>query len=125
MPGYKKGVAIKLSKNFKTTEFDCRCSSCSTTLINSDLVSHLQKIRNHFKKPVVINSGYRCASHNRRVGGARYSQHLFGNAADIVVKGVKPSEVAAYCETLGVNGIGRYRTFTHIDVRGYKARWNG
>ena len=124
MAGYKKGVSIQLSKNFKSTEFDCKCGKgCNITLIDSKLVTQLQKIRNHFNKPVVINSGFRCASHNRRVGGASSSQHLYGRAADIVVKGVKPSIVADYCETLGFGGIGRYSTFTHVDTRGKKARW--
>jgi uncharacterized protein YcbK (DUF882 family) len=59
------------------------------------------------------------------VGGARGSQHLYGRAADIVVKGVKPSVVADYCEAIGMGGIGRYTTFTHIDVRDKKARWQG
>jgi putative chitinase len=33
--------------------------------------------------PIIINSGFRCESVNRRVGGVRNSQHLIGQAADI------------------------------------------
>lgn len=126
MAGYKKGKAIQLSKNFKSTEFDCNCKYyCSTTLIDKELVVHLQNIRDHFGKPVVINSGYRCTIHNKAVGGAAKSQHTLGRAADIVVKGVEPREVAKYAESIGLDGIGRYSTFTHVDTRGYRARWNG
>jgi uncharacterized protein YcbK (DUF882 family) len=48
-------------------------------------------------------------------------------AADIVVKGVTPREVAAYANTLMpyTGGIGIYNTFTHVDVRTAKSRWNG
>jgi uncharacterized protein YcbK (DUF882 family) len=126
LSGYTKRNVIQVSKNFKSTEFDCKCKGyCSITLIDSKLVHCLQQIREHFNSPVIINSGFRCARHNRDVGGARGSQHLYGRAADIVVKGVKPSVVADYCEAIGMGGIGRYTTFTHIDVRDKKARWQG
>ena len=124
MAVYKKGNAIKLSNNFKTTEMDCKGTNCcSHTLIDKQLVIFLQKIRNHFNKPIVINSGYRCAVHNNRVGGARYSKHIQGKAADIAVKGVKPKEVAKYCESIGIKGIGLYETFVHIDTRSKKSFW--
>jgi uncharacterized protein YcbK (DUF882 family) len=61
------------------------------------------------------------------VGGETFSQHQYGTAADIVVTGVAPKKVAAFVETLlpGKGGIGIYPTFTHIDVRQKKSRWNG
>lgn len=126
MAEYRKGKTIRLSKNFKSTEFDCKGSKCcAMTLIDSLLVAYLQRIRNHFNKPIVINSGYRCAPHNRKVGGARASRHLQGKAADIVVKGIAPKEVAKYAESIGVRGIGLYSTFVHIDTRSSKAFWRG
>lgn len=75
---------------------------------------------------MVINSGYRCAVHNRAVGGARQSQHLLGNAADIVVANAAPDEVAVVSEKIGFFGLGSYNGFTHVDVRlGKNARWVG
>jgi len=52
---------------------------------------------------------------------------MMGIAADIVVKGVSPNDVAAYAELLmpDKGGIGLYRTFVHIDVRHQKTRWHG
>lgn len=121
---YSKGKAVKLADNFKSTEFDCKGRGCcSYTLVDEKLVKHLQQIRNHFAAPVVINSGYRCFKHNNAVKGAAKSQHMKGKAADIVVKGVSPRQVAAYAEKIGADGIGTYATFTHIDTRGYAARW--
>ena len=127
----KKGVAVKLSAHFNSTEFDCHGSGCcSQTLINEQLIEYLEKIREHFGKPITITSAYRCPTHNRNVGGATGSRHSKGDAADIVVSGVAPREVAKYAESIGVLGIGLYETsadgfFTHIDTRDYKSFWYG
>ena len=116
----------KLSTNFRVKEFACTDGS-DPIFIDSDLVNVLQKIRKHFGKSVTITSAYRTPPKNKAVGGQAYSQHLYGRAADIKVKGVTPKKVAAYAETLLKNkgGIGIYSTFTHIDTRSTKARWKG
>ena len=121
---YKKTDKKQLSKNFNLSEFACKGSGCcSTVKVDSTLVDYLQKIRDHFGKPVTINSGYRCATHNKRVGGATGSYHTKGQATDIVVSGVKPTEVAKYAESIGILGIGLYDTFVHIDTRTKKSFW--
>lgn len=117
-------------KHFKRSEFKCKCGKyCNGFPVepDEDLVELLEKIRNHFNAPVTIKSGVRCATHNKNVGGASSSQHVKGTAADIKVKGVAPKKVVAYAETLlpGTGGIGTYSTFTHVDVRKTKSRWNG
>lgn len=127
---YTKGKGDKLSKNFTVAEMACKGTSCcSTVKVDTDLVTYLQKIRDHFGKPVTINSGYRCDAHNKAVGGASGSLHTKGQAADISVKDVKPAEVAKYAESIGVLGIGLYEgkdgNFVHIDTRTSKAFWYG
>lgn len=118
--------AKQLSANFKVREFACQDGS-DPIFIAPALVEVLQKIRSHFQSPVTVSSGYRTPGHNKKVDGAAYSQHLYGAAADIQVKGVSPEKVAAFAETLleGTGGIGVYRTFTHIDVREKRSRWKG
>ena len=123
MSTYNKGEAVQLSKNFKSTEFDCRCSKCKKTTIDLELVKILQKMRTHFRKPILINSGYRCSYHNTRVGGSPNSKHRTGQAADIQIKGVQPLEIAKYAEYIGVQGIGLYDTFVHVDTRLKKSFW--
>ena len=126
-----KDGLTKVSDHFKVKEFACSDGS-DPVFIAPALVDVLEKIRSHFGKPVHINSGYRTVTKNKAVGGATYSQHLFGTAADITVGDEKtgvvtPKTVAAYAETIltGTGGIGIYKSFTHIDVRKVKSRWNG
>ena len=99
----------KLSANFTVAEFACKDGS-DPVFVDSSLAALLQKIRDHFGRPVVITSGYRTAAHNRSVGGAAYSQHLYGRAADIRVQGIPVEQLAAYAETClpGTGGIGRW-----------------
>lgn len=115
-----------LSKHFSRHEFACKCG-CGFDAINTSLVILLETVREKLGAPVTIASGCRCEKRNRQVGGARFSQHTLGTAADIQVKGVEPDVVAAFLETMlpSSHGIGRYKTFTHIDVRGKKSRWDG
>lgn len=121
---YVKTSTAKLSDNFRVKEFACKGKNCCTNVkIDGKLVKYLQKIRNHFGKTLTINSGYRCAKHNKAVGGSSGSYHTKGQAADIVVKGVKPAEVAKYAESIGIKGIGLYDTFVHIDTRTTKFFW--
>ena len=120
----KKDGNKKITNNFVIREFACYDGS-DTVKIDSKLAALLQDIRTHFGKPVTINSAYRTASHNARVGGASNSYHLYGKAADISVSGVSPREVAKYAESLGVKGIGLYdnQGFVHVDTRTSKYFW--
>jgi uncharacterized protein YcbK (DUF882 family) len=114
---------IKVSENFKLSEFQCKCG-CQTVKLHSELLRRLQAIRTETGRPVVINSGYRCPAHNRTVGGASGSQHLHGKAADIVIKGLSIAEQRKICEKhFADGGIGYAATYTHVDVRGTRARW--
>lgn len=121
------------SRNFSDHEFRCKCRlraphlpECSQVLPPDALIDVLQDVRDHFGEPVQIHSGHRCKNYNKFVGGAKKSQHVKATAADITVKGHSPNEVQEYL--LGryptTYGIGRYNTFTHVDVRGYMARWD-
>ncbi len=112
-------------KYFKRKEFACKCG-CGLDTVDFELASILDSLREHFNSPVLVDSGCRCSSQNARIGGAKSSQHLLGRAADIKVEGHSPDEVADYLDQLYPNfyGIGRYNTWTHIDSRDSKARWD-
>lgn len=56
-------------------------------------INILQPLRTHLGKSIMVTSGYRCERLNKRVKGARNSQHLFGQAADIKVVGMTTNEI--------------------------------
>ena len=118
----------KLSTNFTVKEFACKDGS-DAVLVAPRLVMVLQSIRSHFGTAVTINSGYRTPKYNAKVGGVAHSQHCYGTAADITVRGQTPAEVAAYARELMPDwgGVGVYsqKGFTHIDTREVRADWNG
>ena len=123
-----KDGAKKLSTNFTVKEFACSDGS-DAVLVAPRLVMVLQSIRSRFGQPVTINSAYRTPQKNAAVGGAAQSQHCYGTAADIVVKGVAPAKVAACARELMPDwgGVGIYarQGFTHVDVRETRADWTG
>lgn len=113
---YQSDGETSLSTNFKVKEFRCK-DGTDTILIDSTLVSYLQSIRDWAGASVTINSGYRTASYNESIGGAKNSYHVKGQAADIVVSGKTPLEVARKAEDLSMKGIIKYSSFVHVDTR--------
>lgn len=119
----------RLSANFEVREFRCKDGS-DPIFVDSELVKLLQQIRDHFGKAVNINSAFRTASHNaKQKESSKYSQHLYGKAADIWISGVSVDTLADYAEKLlgDSGGVGRYyaKSFVHVDVRAEKSRWKG
>lgn len=128
-----------ITKNFSASEFTCKCP-CKVDGVKHELVHKLQQLVDEIEDAYggrrvkcVITSGFRCAEHNRRVGGSKNSRHVKGDAADTkwyVLNDydnwdrIEPIEVAQRADAL-FDGIGTYSTFTHLDTRGYKARWSG
>lgn len=53
----------------------------------------LEPVRNYYKKPVIVTSGYRSKKLNSAIGGSKTSDHCFGYAADFTVQGVSNLEV--------------------------------
>ena len=108
----------KVGQHFKVKEFACKDGS-QVVFIDSHLVSILDILRNQVGKPVYINSGYRTPTRNKAVGGAKYSYHMRGMAADIRVDGMSPKELANKLIKIVPDecGIIVYKNWVHFDVR--------
>lgn len=93
---------MKLSENLTLAEV-IRSESAKRFQINNNptaehlenlklLATHIfQPMRDHFGVPIHISSGYRGLALNKRIGGARNSQHSTGQALDIDMQGTKVS----------------------------------
>ena len=117
---------------FTREEFKCKCGGlyCDgyPAEIDMNMVKIADEIRARIGKPISINSGLRCKTHNDNVGGVSNSQHLLGNAADLgCPNGCTPAQMAAIAEKIMGNtgGIGTCSWGMHIDTRSTKSRWNG
>lgn len=106
-----------ISKNFKVKEFACKDGSDVVKIDCSFVQDKLQKLRDYFKLPMTITSGYRTESYNKKVGGAKNSYHMKGMAFDVQISGVKPQQIAKAAEELGILGIIEYYNFVHVDSR--------
>lgn len=116
--------STKISANFTVREFACKDGS-DTILIDDALVKLLQQIRTWAGAAVKINSAYRTEAYNKKVGGTSGSRHVKGQAADIVVTGKTPAQVARFAQAIGAGGVGLYTAsrFVHVDTRTVKYYW--
>lgn len=121
---FTKGVKVQITKSFSSLEMDCQCKlpTCTKTLINLEHMNKLQELRDKWGS-IKINSGYRCPEHNKNIGGEAKSIHMQGSATDIIVLSKAPNDVQEALKDWN-GGLGRYKTFTHLDSRGSKARWD-
>ena len=118
----------KISAHFDRQEFACQCGKCPQSqdpTVDVKLIGILEELRRHFNTPITVTSGVRCKPHNASVGGSAFSKHLEGKASDVIVKGVHSHKVYNYLfeRYPDLYGFGKYDTFTHIDSRRLKARW--
>lgn len=83
---------LPISKDFYWYEFTCSDGTIVPVELRGNVErlvwEVLQPLRNALGKPITITSGYRTPAYNRRVGGARNSQHMKGLAADIKIEGI-------------------------------------
>ena len=123
---------MKLTNNFNLSEFQCKCGCKMPAFVKEnvkELAENLQALRDVVGR-IDLTNAYRCKEHNADVGGSTNSQHIKGKAADIKSNTLSPSEIASITDDLmksekfKLGGIGIYNTFTHVDIRGYKARWS-
>ncbi|HEY9888825.1 MAG TPA: D-Ala-D-Ala carboxypeptidase family metallohydrolase [Candidatus Obscuribacterales bacterium] len=76
-------------------------------------------------RPITVTSWYRDPATNLRVGGTSHSRHIHGDAVNFVVADYAPNDVYAQLDPWwgARGGLATATQFTHIDARGYRARW--
>jgi hypothetical protein len=76
----------------------------------------LDPLREKIGQPIFVTSGYRNHAMNRRVGGADASQHLNGEAADIISPGMSSQQIAEAAREFRPYKIITYRERSHVHV---------
>jgi uncharacterized protein YcbK (DUF882 family) len=116
---FAKKSNIQLTPNFNSDEFDCHCGKNHQNMISKELIYCLQTLRDIIQKPIKINSAYRCQEYNDSINGSsKKSNHIKGIAVDISVSGISHEDLRIYAAMAGFGGVGKYKNFTHLDIRG-------
>lgn len=98
---------------------------CATAIV---LCQFAQKARDHFKRPVIITSGYRPAKINAQVGGSSRSEHLYDasdtGAIDFYLDGMSVRELQNWADKQWPYslGYGAPKGFIHLGMRPGKPR---
>ena len=80
-------------------------------------IESLQAVREASGGSITVNSGYRNVAYNAGVGGAEYSRHMYGDAADIRSSVLSLTALAELCEDFGAGFTKLYETHVHCDWR--------
>ena len=121
---YKYGDTTIISPHFKACEFQCKCAGKHDFLIDDELIEKLELLITALGcSSAHVSSGFRCAAHDKAVGGSGTGQHTRGKAADVIYydQAGKPIDSTLVCcaaEDIGFRGIARINgTSTHTDTR--------
>ena len=126
--GYNNFFEImKLTKNFNLEEFACKDGTAVPERFYDnckELAENLQVLRDSLGVPLVVLSGFRTVTHNKKIGGAPASFHLTASAADIKASIIPAYEI--YMRILKLmeegkmkkGGLKCYPTWVHYDIRG-------
>jgi hypothetical protein len=126
-----RGGNRQIAKNFTEKELYSHsidaplCFNLSDTTING-----LQTIRDWFNTPIIVTSTLRTPTGNALAGGVSNSRHLTGDAIDFDFQNNADVHLKEFYEQMrckgelyrklreqGINGMGIYDSFIHIDDR--------
>lgn len=115
----------QMRPNWHGKELRCKCGECQG-FVNAEALDALQRLRELHGKPLGLTSAYRCPAYNRKVGGARQSQHMLGQAFDIPWPSrsiTRRTQFVEIAREVGFRGFGYYASFVHIDTRARGTTW--
>lgn len=130
---YSSTDKTQLTEHFNVSEFKCKCGGTHNTFISKKLVEMLEKLYAKLDcSKIIVNSGYRCSTHDKNVGGTGSGQHTKGTAADVVCYAkdgsiISSKTVSCVSQDLGFTGIANITSdyqAIHLDVRS-GSKWYG
>ena len=117
--------------NFESHEFDSPDKPGSGKAgMDETFMRRLQMLRNLYRKPLHVTSGFRTAAYNQQIGGAASSMHLAGKAADIAISGTAAFELVGLALAVGFKGGGVQQKGSHasrfirLDLRDVPMIWS-
>lgn len=118
-------------KDWRWPSFSPREIACKGTgrlVVDDQALDKLQALRDRLGKPLILTSAYRSPEHNKRVGGAKNSRHMQGDAFDVMMTNHDPFGFESAARAAGFKGFGFYQKsgFMHIDTgpeRSWGKRW--
>ena len=123
----------RLSHFFTVREFDChdgrKVPLIAVPALAQLCQTYLDPLRLRFG-PTKVMSGYRPRDYNAKIGGARFSQHIYeltpsSVASDLICASGRPRDWYDFLDDRGIGGLGLYDSFIHADNRPVRARWTG
>ncbi|MBS9768406.1 MAG: hypothetical protein KGV44_12840 [Flavobacteriaceae bacterium] len=122
---------VKVSEFFTIGEFRKALFCMSDEKIQAvpiplKLLYAMDYLRKKLGNPILINSHFRTIEYEKTQGRSGHSQHTIGKAVDLSGKGLvrlisnavrTKNEVYQELRNLGINAIGVYDDFVHLDVR--------
>lgn len=132
-------MTLLITDNFSVSEFACHDGTPYPrewiAMRLRPLCTALEVVRARVGRPIIITprGGFRTEALNKAIGGARFSQHVEGRAADFTVAGMQARQVHDLvlelynCRAIQIGGLGLYPSFCHVDVRpsARLVRWGG
>lgn len=116
--------------NFKESEFACKCGCNTPVDMDQIFMDRLNALRQLYKRPIKISSGYRCPKHNDRVSTTGLvGPHTTRKAADILCSGTDAYEIVKYAIQVGFPRIGVKQSgdfmsrFIHLDTLTTNSPW--
>jgi Peptidase M15 len=106
----------ELAPNFVASELMSE-SKGRYGFFQTDDMANLQDLRDASGGALTINSGYRNVSYNAGVGGATYSRHMYGDAADMASSVLGLTDLGELCDDMGADYVGYYESHVHCDWR--------
>jgi zinc D-Ala-D-Ala carboxypeptidase len=108
-------------KDWRWPSFSPREIACKGTgrlVVDDQALDKLQALRDRLGKPLILTSAYRSPEHNKRVGGAKNSRHMQGDAFDVMMTNHDPHEFEIVARAAGFTGFGYYPKsgFMHVDT---------